>query len=217
MGKRNPVTLVSAVVKRKSAVVTGNLSEASIPPTTISPLPIAIRVIATCKIVKAPTDIPRIMEVPVVARSLAEHHFDPNYSRDLRPAESVRKRCCTTAIFRRRCPLWVKSGHRSTSAQCPLYPQKRTSLSAIAVSALPIIRTSRCLPLALYALPRSLRQASSSHSFDVPGDIVGPAAGGEGCNSGQTQRRIEMADTPDVFFCIHHLSGEGMACRSDPQ
>jgi hypothetical protein len=37
MGKRNPVTLVSAVVKRKSAVVTGNLSEASIPPTTISP------------------------------------------------------------------------------------------------------------------------------------------------------------------------------------
>ena len=24
------------------------------------------------------------------------------------------------------CPLWVKSGHWSTSAQCPLYPQKRT-------------------------------------------------------------------------------------------
>jgi hypothetical protein len=50
------------VVKRNSAVVTGNLCEANIPPTTINPLPIAIRVIITCKIVKAPTDIPRIME-----------------------------------------------------------------------------------------------------------------------------------------------------------
>jgi hypothetical protein len=47
-GKRNPVTLVSAVVKRKGAVVTGNLFEANIPPTTISPLPMATRVIATC-------------------------------------------------------------------------------------------------------------------------------------------------------------------------
>jgi hypothetical protein len=44
MGKRNPVKLVSAVVKRKSTVVTGNLFKANIPPTTISPLPIAIRV-----------------------------------------------------------------------------------------------------------------------------------------------------------------------------
>src|SRR5262249_46111178 len=25
------------------------------------------------------------------------------------------------------CPLWVKSRHRSTSSQCPLYPRKRTS------------------------------------------------------------------------------------------
>jgi hypothetical protein len=62
-------------MNEKSAVVTGNLFEANIPPTTISPLPIAIRVIMTCKIVKAPTDIPRIMEVSIVARSLAEHHF----------------------------------------------------------------------------------------------------------------------------------------------
>src|SRR5215813_12095309 len=30
----------------------------------------------------------------------------------------------------------VKSRHRGTSKQCPLYPQKRTSLSAIAMSAL---------------------------------------------------------------------------------
>src|SRR5215831_12608061 len=26
-----------------------------------------------------------------------------------------------------RCPLWVKSRHRSTSSQCLLYPRKRTS------------------------------------------------------------------------------------------
>ena len=26
----------------------------------------------------------------------------------------------------RRCPLWVKSGHRNGLAECPLYPQKRT-------------------------------------------------------------------------------------------
>ncbi|MFY9835405.1 MAG: hypothetical protein WAK55_02865 [Xanthobacteraceae bacterium] len=65
MGKRDPVTLVSAVVKRKSAVVTGNLSEANIPPTTINPLPIATRVMATCKIVKAPADIPKIIGSPV--------------------------------------------------------------------------------------------------------------------------------------------------------
>jgi hypothetical protein len=34
------------------------------------------------------------------------------------------------------CPLWVKSGHRIRSASCPLYPRKRTLLSAIAMSAL---------------------------------------------------------------------------------
>src|SRR5215472_2963819 len=29
-----------------------------------------------------------------------------------------------------RCPLWVKSRHRSVSAQCPLYPQKRNRCDA---------------------------------------------------------------------------------------
>jgi hypothetical protein len=47
IGKINPVKLVSAVVKRKSAVVTGKVFEANIPPTTISPLPIATSVIMT--------------------------------------------------------------------------------------------------------------------------------------------------------------------------
>src|SRR5262249_27056580 len=75
MGKRNPVELVSAVVKRKIAVVTGNLFEANIPPTTISPLPIATRVIMTCKIVKAPSDIPKIMESPRCWRARSQR-FD---------------------------------------------------------------------------------------------------------------------------------------------
>jgi hypothetical protein len=35
-----------------------------------------------------------------------------------------------------RCPLWVKSRHRSTPAQCPLYPQKRTLLITTDMSAL---------------------------------------------------------------------------------
>src|SRR5262249_14302954 len=60
MGKRNPVTLVSAVVKRNNAVVIGNLCEANIPHTTISQLQIATIVKMTCKLVKAPTYIPRI-------------------------------------------------------------------------------------------------------------------------------------------------------------
>src|SRR5262245_51511815 len=75
MGKRNPVKLVSPVVKRNNAVVTGNLCEANIPPTTISPLPIATRVIMTCKIVKAPTDIPKIIDGPVVNCSLANRRL----------------------------------------------------------------------------------------------------------------------------------------------
>ena len=39
------------------------------------------------------------------------------------------------------CPLWVKSRHRGTSNQCPLYPQKRTSRSATGMSALCQIQT----------------------------------------------------------------------------
>src|SRR6516165_12802640 len=33
------------------------------------------------------------------------------------------------------CPLWVKSGHFAKSEQCPLYPQKRTSIGSGAKSA----------------------------------------------------------------------------------
>ena len=34
------------------------------------------------------------------------------------------------------CPLWVKSRHRKGSAECPLYPQKRTSAECVGMSAL---------------------------------------------------------------------------------
>ena len=34
------------------------------------------------------------------------------------------------------CPLWVKSRHRSSSNQCPLYPQKRTLELSRVMSAL---------------------------------------------------------------------------------
>jgi hypothetical protein len=40
------------------------------------------------------------------------------------------------AIWSRRCPLWVKSRHCGISNQCPLYPQKRTWLSTVVMSAL---------------------------------------------------------------------------------
>src|SRR5262249_16643751 len=34
------------------------------------------------------------------------------------------------------CPLWVKSRHRSTASQCPLYPRKRTLVERVVMSAL---------------------------------------------------------------------------------
>jgi hypothetical protein len=43
----------------------------------------------------------------------------------------------------RSCPLWVKSRHRAVKSPCPLYPQKRTSLSVTGMSALCQKRTSR--------------------------------------------------------------------------
>src|SRR6516164_5573306 len=42
-------------------------------------------------------------------------------------------------------PLWVKSGHRIRSASCPLYPQKRTLIERVRMSALCQKRTFRLL------------------------------------------------------------------------
>jgi hypothetical protein len=49
------------------------------------------------------------------------------------------------SILSRSCPLWVKSGHHETFNPCPLYPEKRTSLSAIAMSIKCQKQTSRGL------------------------------------------------------------------------
>jgi hypothetical protein len=43
---------------------------------------------------------------------------------------------CTAAILSRSCPLRVKSRHRGTSTQCPLYPRKRTLKLSLEMSAL---------------------------------------------------------------------------------
>src|SRR5262249_39803781 len=61
--------------------------------------------------------------------------------------QRLRRQCssgvgCAAAILSRSCPLWVKSGHHSTSASCPLYPQKWTLIGSIGMSALCRKRTS---------------------------------------------------------------------------
>src|SRR5262249_43322982 len=43
---------------------------------------------------------------------------------------------CVTANSEARCPLWVKSGHFGMSDPCPLYPQKRTLVEPVVMSAL---------------------------------------------------------------------------------
>jgi hypothetical protein len=40
----------------------------------------------------------------------------------LRKAAMEQQRCLLWELGSRQCPLWVKSGHRSASSQCPLYP-----------------------------------------------------------------------------------------------
>src|SRR5215831_18506641 len=49
---------------------------------------------------------------------------------------------CAAAILSRSCPLWVKSGHCGAATRCPLYPQKRTLIERVVMSALCHKRTS---------------------------------------------------------------------------
>ena len=62
------------------------------------------------------------------------------------------------------CPLWVKSGHRSTSNQCLLYPQKRTSPSAITMSVLRQKQELGRLVVVYGSLARPRRQSDLDHS-----------------------------------------------------
>jgi len=52
---------------------------------------------------------------------------------DLR--NGVKGHVCRAAILRCSRPLWVKSRHRIGASRCPLYPRKRTLLSASWMSA----------------------------------------------------------------------------------
>jgi len=54
-----------------------------------------------------------------------------DYIRDLRQAEWGSGVSLHGGNLSCSCPLWVKSRHWSTSAQCPLYPQKRTLVDRV--------------------------------------------------------------------------------------
>ena len=89
---------------------------------------------------------------------------------------------CTAAILTRPCPLWVRSGHWSTSAQCLLYPQKRTSELNRGMSALCQKQTHavqhttdkwsprRCVGIVLFLdPPHAVRQSAlGKHFYQAP-------------------------------------------------
>jgi hypothetical protein len=56
-----PVTLVSAVVSRNSAVQPGSGRLVAIPPRAVNPATMATRLMMTCTVVKVEIDMPRIM------------------------------------------------------------------------------------------------------------------------------------------------------------
>jgi hypothetical protein len=51
---------------------------------------------------------------------------------------------CAATILRTKCPLWVISGHRALKSRCLLYPQKRTLVERVVMSALCQKRT-KCI------------------------------------------------------------------------
>jgi len=71
---------------------------------------------------------------------------------------------CNTAKASCQCPLWVKSRHFGMSERCPLYPQKRTLIEPVVMSALCAI--SRHSP----------RQAPFESASALPSCLVEPAA-----------------------------------------
>src|SRR5262249_48900503 len=51
------------------------------------------------------------------------------------PNKRIAQHCCPAGFQLGRCPLWVQSRHQPMSAQCPLYPRKRTWFSTAVMSA----------------------------------------------------------------------------------
>src|SRR5262249_2859540 len=72
-----------------------------------------------------------------------------------------------STILRTECPLWVNNGHRGKLGECPVYPQKRTSLEPVGMSALCQKRTSRPPPVLLpYWPPKLGKRAPFLASID---------------------------------------------------
>src|SRR5215470_7475852 len=67
----------------------------------------------------------------------------------------VRLSFCVATKLRIECPLWVKSRHRGTSNQCPLYPRKQTLLLSSGMFAL--------LPISDIAPNRSSKQREATY------------------------------------------------------
>ena len=63
------------------------------------------------------------------------------------------------------CPLWVKSRHRGPSAQCPLYPQKRTLELSLEMSALCQKETSTAHSITSSAMASTLGGIAETKSL----------------------------------------------------
>src|SRR6516165_2794929 len=85
-----------------------------------------------------------------------------DYSRDLRLAKWGFGLQCTAVIRGWRCPLWVKSGHDAPQIQCPLYPQKRTLVERVGMSALCHKRTHALQQFSRYSITWLARPSSGS-------------------------------------------------------
>src|SRR5262249_26825131 len=88
-----------------------------------------------CWLAALEVDLPKASFIPGSHRNRRD--VFTGSSRSGGPSHTMRRALlCVTASSDRRCQLWVISGHRSTSAQCPLYPQKRTLELSSEMSAL---------------------------------------------------------------------------------
>ena|SRR6516165_4486108 len=107
--------------------------------------------------------------------SLAFHGALPS-GRRLNPTTPL-ERLCITANLSGQCLLWVKSRHRGTSNQCPLYPQKRTSIEPVGMSALCQQRTSVSYAINSSALTISVCGIVSPSALAAYGLRTGAPAG----------------------------------------
>ena len=80
----------------------------------------------------------------------------------------ARRRRGPLLSFGCRCPLWVKNRHGNQLAQCPLYPQKRTLVERVRMSALCQKRTHALQQFCRYSI------TSSARAINVAGNHLPP-------------------------------------------